>query len=172
MTITRGGMVKKSLVSDLPGPSAQTFKLVNVNDGDSLGWVVLTDGTKELLLATSRGMAIRFAEQEVRPMGLLAAGVNGIKLGVGDVVIGAQVLPVKGEIFIVASDGKAKRVEEKDFPVQGRYGKVVPPDHVMRKVAVFDVHQVIAGTNFQDDVSVKARIIHRDLIVARRRVAG
>ena len=39
LTVTRGGMVKKSLVSDLPGPSAQTFRLVNVNDGDSLGWV-------------------------------------------------------------------------------------------------------------------------------------
>ena len=81
LTVTRGGMVKKSLVSDLPGPSAQTFKLANVNDGDSLGWVVLTDGVKEIMLATTRGMAIRFNEEEVRPMGLAAAGVNGINWG-------------------------------------------------------------------------------------------
>ncbi len=125
LTVTRGGMVKKSLVSELPGPSAQTFKLANVNDGDSLGWAVLTDGGKEILLATAQGMAIRFSEEEVRPMGLAAAGVNGIKLGVGDFVIGAQILPAEGEIFLVASDGKAKRVEQKDFPVQGRYGKGV-----------------------------------------------
>ncbi len=58
-------------------------------------------------------------------MGLAAAGVNGIKLGVGDELVGAQVLPVEGEIFLVASDGKAKRVEQKDFPAQGRYGKGV-----------------------------------------------
>ena len=125
LTVTRGGMVKKSLVSELPGPSAQTFKLGNVNDGDSLGWVVLTDGSKELLLATELGMGIRFKEDEVRPMGLVAAGVNGIKLGVGDEVVGIQVLPQPGELFLIASGGKGKRVEGRDFPLQGRYGKGV-----------------------------------------------
>jgi len=125
LTVTRGGMVKKSLVSELPGPSAQTFTLVKVNDGDSLGWAGLTDGRKEVLLATAQGMSIRFSEEEVRPMGLAAAGVNGIKLGVGDEVIGCEILPATGEIFIIASDGKAKRVEQKDFPAQGRYGKGV-----------------------------------------------
>ncbi len=125
MTVSRGGMVKKSLASELPGPSAQTFKLANVNDGDSLGWAVLTDGSKELLLVTAQGMAIRFSEEDVRPMGLAAAGVNGIKLGVGDTVVGVEVLPAEGEIFLIASDGKAKRVEQKDFPIQGRYGKGV-----------------------------------------------
>ncbi len=125
LTVTRGGMIKKSLVSELPGPSAQTFKLVNVNDGDRLGWVALTDGSKEILLATALGMAIRFNEDDVRPMGLAAAGVNGVKLGVGDEVIGMQILPGTGELFLIASDGKAKRVEQKDFPAQGRYGKGV-----------------------------------------------
>jgi DNA gyrase subunit A len=125
LTITRGGMVKKSLVRDLPGPSAQTFRLANINDGDRLGWVALTDGKKEILLATALGMAIRFNEGDVRPMGLAAAGVNGIKLGVGDEVVGVQVLPGTGELFLITSDGKGKRVEVKDFPVQGRYGKGV-----------------------------------------------
>jgi DNA gyrase subunit A len=125
LTVTRGGMVKKSLISELPGPSAQTFTLVRVNESDTLGWVTLTDGKKELLLATAAGMAIRFTEDDVRPMGLVAAGVNGIKLGVGDEVVGLQVLPQTGELLLVASDGKAKRVEAKDFPAQGRYGKGV-----------------------------------------------
>jgi DNA gyrase subunit A len=125
LTVTRGGMIKKSLVSELPGPSAQTFRLANVNDGDSLGWAVLTDGSKEVLLATALGMAIRFSEADVRPMGLAAAGVNSIKLDVGDEVIGMQVLPGMGELFLIASDGKGKRVEVKDFPTQGRYGKGV-----------------------------------------------
>jgi DNA gyrase/topoisomerase IV subunit A len=125
LTVTVGGMVKKSLISELPGPSAQTFKLANVNDGDSLGWVVLSDGGKEILLATAQGMAIRFSEAEVRPMGLAAAGVNAITLGIGDAVVGVQVLLEEGEIFLVASDGKAKRVEQNDFPAQGRYGKGV-----------------------------------------------
>ena len=124
-TVTRGGMVKKSLVSELPGPSAQPFTLVKVNDGDSLRWVLLTDGTKQILLAVSSGLGIRFKEDDVRPMGLVAAGVNGVKLGVGDEVIGAEVIPDKGEIFMISSDGKAKRVPANDFPTQGRYGRGV-----------------------------------------------
>jgi len=125
LTISKGGLLKKSLVSSLPGPSAQSFILAKINDGDALGWVGLTDGNKEILLATSRGMAIRFKEDDIRPMGLVSAGVNGIKLGVGDTVIGAEVLPVKGEVFMIATDGKAKRIEIDDFPTQGRYGKGV-----------------------------------------------
>jgi DNA gyrase/topoisomerase IV subunit A len=86
---------------------------------------MLTDGTKEILLAVSSGFAIRFKEEDVRPMGLVAAGVNGIKLGVGDEVVGAEVVPAKGEIFVIASDGKAKRIPVRDIPTQGRYGRGV-----------------------------------------------
>jgi DNA gyrase/topoisomerase IV subunit A len=133
LTITRGGMLKKSLVSELPGPSAQTFYMCKVNDGDTLGWVVLTDGKKELLLATATGMAIRFGEEDIRPMGLVAAGVNGVKLGVGDEVVGAEIVngsengkaDKETDVFLVSSDGKAKRVSLAEFPTQGRYGKGV-----------------------------------------------
>ena len=126
ITTTRFGMVKKSLISELPGPSAQTFTLVRINEGDRLGWVGLTDGKKkEVLLATSSGMAIRFKEDDVRPMGLVAAGVNGIKLDDKDEVVGMEILPAEGEIFLLTSEGKAKRVDQKDFPAQGRYGKGV-----------------------------------------------
>ena len=125
ITFTRFGMIKKSLVTELPGPSSQAFVLVRVNEGDRLISVGLTDGRKEILLATAQGMAIRFKEDDVRPMGLIAAGVNGMKLDNGDEVIGAEILPSEGEVFLLTSDGKAKRVVEKDFPAQGRYGKGV-----------------------------------------------
>ena len=125
LTVTRGGMLKKSLVSELPGPSSQTFYLSKVNDGDALGWVTLTDGKKELLLATAAGMTIRFSEEDIRPMGLVAAGVNGVKLGVGDEVIGTEILPAEGDVFVVATDGKAKRILQSEFPTQGRYGRGV-----------------------------------------------
>ena len=125
LTVTRGGMVKKTPISELPGPSAQTFKLVVVNDGDALGWIALTDGKREIALATAQGMGIRFSEEEVRPMGLVAAGVNGIKLGIGDEVVGMETLPADGDLFLVTSNGKAKRLAQNDFPAQGRYGKGV-----------------------------------------------
>jgi DNA gyrase subunit A len=126
ITTTRFGMVKKSLVSELPGPSSQAFVLVRVNEGDRLISVGLTDGkTKDILLATAQGMAIRFKEDDVRPMGLVAAGVNGMKLEDKDEVVGVEILPSEGEVFLITNDGKAKRVGEKDFPIQGRYGKGV-----------------------------------------------
>ena len=90
LTTTRYGMIKKSLVSELPGPSSQAFVLVKINEGDRLISVSLTDNKKkEILLVTAQGMAIRFKEDDVRPMGLVAAGVNGMKLDDKDEVVGA-----------------------------------------------------------------------------------
>ncbi|MEP7134577.1 MAG: DNA gyrase subunit A [Chloroflexota bacterium] len=126
ITTTRFGMIKKSLISELPGPSSQAFVLVKVNEGDRLISVGLTDNkNKEILLVTAMGMAIRFKEDDVRPMGLVAAGVNGMKLDDNDEVVGSEILPGEGEVFLITNDGKAKRVSEKDFPAQGRYGKGV-----------------------------------------------
>jgi DNA gyrase/topoisomerase IV subunit A len=88
--------------------------------------ISLTDNRKkEILLVTAQGMAIRFKEDDVRPMGLVAAGVNGMKLDDKDEVVGAEILPSEGEVLLLTNDGKAKRVEERDFPTQGRYGKGV-----------------------------------------------
>ncbi len=124
-TITRGGMVKKTSILELPGPSASTFVLCKVNDGDSLGWSMITDGTHEFLLGTSKGMCIRFKEDDVRPMGLVATGVNGIKLAVGDEVVSATVLQGSNPILMLSSDGKGKKCPAVDFPIQGRYGQGV-----------------------------------------------
>lgn len=125
MTVTRNGMVKKTQALELPGPSAQTFFLCKVNEGDSLGWSLWTDGTKDLLLASAKGMCIRFNEEEVRPMGMLAAGVNGMKLSTDDELIAADLLEQETEVVLLTSDGKGKRCEEREFPRQGRYGQGV-----------------------------------------------
>jgi DNA gyrase subunit A len=125
MTVSRQGMAKKSALSELPGASAGTFTLVRINEGDRLGWLDFSNGKNEVLLMSSKGMAIRFSEEEVRPMGLVAAGVMGIKLKKGDEVVGMGLLPQRGTVFMIASDGSAKRVTTKNFPSQGRYGQGV-----------------------------------------------
>jgi len=125
VTITEQSMLKKSEISELPGPSAQLFTLVKVNDKDKLISVRLSDGTKDIFLATNQGMAIRFKEEDIRSMGLLAAGVNGMKLMEGDRIIGMETLPKKGELYFLTASGRAKRVNPEDFPLQGRYGKGV-----------------------------------------------
>jgi len=174
LTATRFGMVKKSLINELPGPSAQTFNLVRVNEGDRLGWVGLTDGKKkEILLVTASGKAIRFKEDDVRPMGLVAAGVNGIKLEDKDEVAGMEVLPAEGEIFLLASDGKAKRVEEKEFPRQGRYGKGVVAWDLPNKVTIAAVAtgkpNHVATVHMSKGAAKSARL---DLAGIRKRAAS
>lgn len=124
-TVSRQSMIKKSAISELPGLSAKPFTLVKINDDDRLGWVRLTNGSEQILMATQAGMAIRFSEEDVRPMGLVAAGVNGMKLAAGDEVIGVETLPADGEVFLLTSDARAKRVKIEQFPVQGRYGQGV-----------------------------------------------
>ena len=125
VTITEQSMLKKTEISELPGPSAHLFTLVKVNEDDKLSSVRLSDGSKDIFLATSQGMAIRFSEDDVRPMGLVAAGVNGMKLSKEDRIIGMEILPTKGELYFLTSSGRAKRVQPDDFPLQGRYGKGV-----------------------------------------------
>lgn len=125
LTLTRQGLVKKTAASDLGGPAAKPYTLVKVNEEDVLIGVRLTDGTRDVLLTTADGMAIRFSEEEVRPMGLVAAGVGGIKLQGRDEVVSLEIVPDQGEILFVASDGRAKRVSVDLFPTQGRYGQGV-----------------------------------------------
>jgi DNA gyrase subunit A len=125
LTVTQQGLLKKTALEELPGPTGHSFTLVKVNDEDKLGWIRLTDGKADILLVTADGMAIRFSEDEVRPMGLVAAGVGGIKLGARDMVIGMELMPRRGDILLLTSDGKGKRVPPDQFPRQGRYGQGV-----------------------------------------------
>jgi DNA gyrase subunit A len=173
ITVTKLGMIKKSLISELPGPSSQTFTLVRVNEGDRLVEVGLTDNkSKDILLVTAQGMAIRFREEEVRPMGLVAAGVNGMKLYENDEVVGMEILPADGEIFIMTSDGRAKRVDQKDFPMQGRYGKGVIawdlPDKIRLAGAVADKPNYMATIHLTKGAPKSTRL---DAVAVRKRAS-
>lgn len=123
-TISREGLVKKTEASELPGPSTQAFVLAKVNSGDVLQSVLLTREETELLLVTEQGMMIRFSGQEVRPMGLVAAGVNGMKLLANDHILGAVCMQ-EGTVLLAASNGNGWRFEMDAIPLQGRAGQGV-----------------------------------------------
>jgi len=125
ITISRQGMIKRSVISDLPGVSASDFVLTKINPDDELFQVLISDGSQNLLLTTAQGMSIRFDENDVRPMGLVAAGVNAIKLKDGDYIVGASLVSDKDEVALLTRLGMAKRVPAEDFPKQGRYGQGV-----------------------------------------------
>lgn len=136
LSVTRQGMIKKSAISELPGTSAGSFTLAKVNEGDRLGWVKFTRGDDDILLQTTNGMAIRFSENKVRPMGLLAVGVMGIKLQKDDEVIGAEIIADQDEVFLVAENGFGKRIKADQFPKQGRYGLGVQSWKLTQQVKV------------------------------------
>ena len=123
---TRNGMVKKTSLATLPGPSAKTFEAIRVGGGDELGWAELTSGNEDVLLVSNTRMAIRFSEKEVRPTGLSAAGVLGIRLDGTDVqVVGMGVIRPDQDLLLITEGCQAKRSALKQFPRQGRHGKGV-----------------------------------------------
>ena len=99
------------------------FNAIHVAEDDAVVGARLTNGSEEVLLVTARARAIRFKEDEVRAMGLAAAGVMGIKPGArDDRVIGVEVARPQADVLLVTDQGMGKRTPIKDFPMQGRHG--------------------------------------------------
>ena len=121
---TADGTVKKTPLSAFSRPRVTGIIAVDLAEQDRLVGVALTDGQREILLATTDGKAIRFAEEEVRPMGREAAGVRGIKLGEGQRVTSLIVLD-EGMIFVVSENGYGKLTPSDEFPRHGRGGQGV-----------------------------------------------
>lgn len=123
---TLAGVVKRVRLEDLPGVTADPFAVINVADDDSLGWARLTNGEQEIILATSSGQAIRFKEDTVRPMGLPASGVLGIKLdNDADGIVGMDVVMPNSFVWSITDNGLAKASPIDEYPLQNRYGQGV-----------------------------------------------
>jgi DNA gyrase subunit A len=122
---TRLGTVKRVTAADLVNATGSVFNAINVDEADSLEWVRMTMGGGEVVLVTTQGQAIRFAEEEVRPMGLNAGGVRGINLGERDAVVGMDVAAPRSDVLVFSENGYAKRATLAQYPTQGRAGKGV-----------------------------------------------
>lgn len=119
---TSSGTVKKSRLTDFSRPRANGIIAVDLREDDCLIGVSITDGTRDVMLFTSAGKAIRFDEGEVRPMGRTACGVRGIRLAQGQRVISLIVTRAEGTILTVTENGFGKRTPLDQFPVKGRGG--------------------------------------------------
>jgi DNA gyrase subunit A len=123
---TLAGVVKRIELDDLPGITGEPFVVINVAEGDSLGWAKLTTGEDQIMLATAAGQAIRFKEEEVRAMGLPAGGVLGIKLAdEADGLVGMDVVQSEGYLWSITDNGLAKATPMAEYPTQGRHGQGV-----------------------------------------------
>jgi DNA gyrase subunit A len=119
---TRGGVVKKTALSSFSNPRAGGIMAVGVDEGDAVIAVQVTDGTAQLFLGTRNGMAIRFEESDVRPMGRAAYGVRGITLRDGDYVVAMEAVRPGGTLLSVTEQGYGKRTEIDEYRVQSRGG--------------------------------------------------
>jgi DNA gyrase subunit A len=121
---TRRGIVKKTRLSDYSRPRANGIWAIELAEGDDLVNVALTDGEQDIMLFSSSGKCIRFAESDVRAMGRVARGVIGIRLGEEHDVVSMLVLN-EGDILTVTANGFGKRTAVDDHPRQGRGGQGV-----------------------------------------------
>jgi DNA gyrase subunit A len=119
---TRRGVVKKTDLRAFSNPRAGGIIAVGVEADDAVIGVTISDGTHEIFLGTRDGMAIRFPEADVRPMGRSAYGVRGITLREGDEVVAMEVVRPGGSLLTVTANGYGKRTSLDEYRVQSRGG--------------------------------------------------
>ncbi len=120
---TRAGTVKKTRLSAYGNPRSNGINAINIGKDDELIDVQTTDGTNDVVLATSFGMSIRFNESDARELGRASAGVRGIRVGDGDFVIGLVIVRREGSLLVVSEKGLGKRSNIADYRLQKRGGK-------------------------------------------------
>ncbi len=122
---TAAGTVKKTSLEAFSRPRQAGIIAIELDPGDRLVGADITDGTKQIILCSSSGKAIRFDENDVRPMGRTAAGVRGIRMPDGEEVISLIILNEAGMILTASANGYGKLTPLDDYPVHGRGGQGV-----------------------------------------------
>ena len=122
LMVTSSGIVKKTRLTDFSRPRANGIIAVDLREDDQLVGVAITDGSRDVMLFTSAGKAMRFNEQQVRTMGRTACGVRGVRLGEGQRVISVIITKPEGTVLTVTENGFGKRTPMEQFPVKGRGG--------------------------------------------------
>lgn len=120
--VTKQGLIKRTELSAFDNVRKKGLIALSLRDDDSLVWIRLTDGSQQLLVATKKGYAIRFDENDVRPMGRGAAGVRVIKLREGDSVVGMSILRENGKVLTVSETGYGRLTPISDYRIQSRGG--------------------------------------------------
>jgi DNA gyrase subunit A len=122
---TAQGTVKKTSLEAFSRPRQAGIIAIELEAGDRLVGVDITDGGRQIILCSSGGKAIRFDENDVRPMGRTAAGVRGIRLPVSEEVISLMIVDEQGMVLTASQHGYGKRTLVEDFPIHGRGGQGV-----------------------------------------------
>ena len=121
--VTRKGIIKRTELEAYRNVRKNGVIAISLDENDELAWVHLTSGEDDLLVATRKGMSIRFHETDARPLGRTARGVKAIELSESDEVVGMAVLKEDGTVLTVSETGYGRRSEVTDYRLQSRAGK-------------------------------------------------
>ncbi|MEG1964874.1 MAG: DNA gyrase subunit A [Oscillospiraceae bacterium] len=121
--ITRQGIIKRTELSAYSNVRKSGLISINLDEGDELAWVKLTNGKSDVIVATKKGMAIRFDENDARPLGRTARGVKAINLDEDDIVVGMAVPRENATLLTVSESGLGRRTELEEYRPQSRAGK-------------------------------------------------
>ncbi len=147
--ITKKGLIKRIATSNFHSARRKVgIKAIELNDGDELAWVRLTDGNADLLIATVNGKALHIAENTVRPSGKAARGVKAIRLLGDDEVVGMSILRDGAYVFTISENGFGRLTPQSEYPIHSRGGQGVNNYKAVRNGKV----AAIKAVDLNDDI--------------------
>ena len=161
--ITRNGTVKRLPVTTLKNLRNNGLRVITLEDGDELMVVRETDGTKNILIATHDGMAVCFAESDVRPTGRTSMGVRGIRLREGDYVVGGARATAGKAVLTITENGYGKRTPVEDYRITNRGGIGIKNYAVTEKTGKVVGIKVVDGTEDLLLVTQSGTLIRTDV---------
>ncbi len=163
--VTKNGTVKRITLASINTARKAGIRAITLEEGDDLIAVRRTKGSAEVILATREGMAIRFAEQDIRCMGRDAVGVRGIRLREGDYVVGAEIVGHGDALLTITEKGYGKRTDTGEYPTQGRGGYGTRNYNITAKTGP------VVGTAIVNDTD-DVLIISDDGVIIRTAASG
>jgi len=163
--LTKKGIIKRSKLSEFSNIRKGGLIALSIREEDELIAVRLTNGNEQIIIGTRNGLAIRFKETDVRPMGRTATGVKAITLSPHDVVVGMGIIEEDTDILIVTNKGYGKRTPIEDYRLQTRGGKGIKTCNITEKNG-----EMVALRTVKEDEDLM--IITQSGIIIRTAVSG
>ncbi len=142
---TRGGTIKRTELSEFANLRKSGLIAIVLKEDDDLIAVRLTDGTKELLLGSKKGMAIRFAETDLRPIGRASMGVKSMDLDEGDEVVDLSVVEEGKQVLSITENGYGKRTDIEEYRLQNRAGKGIKAMNLTEKTGLLAAQLLVSN---------------------------
>ena len=148
------GVVKKTPFAQYQNVRQSGLIAINLDEGDELKWIRMTDGDNEVVISTQQGQAIRFHEKDARPMGRVSRGVRGIRLRTGDQVIGMDIVEKDSSIFVISENGYGKRTKIAQFTAHARGGVGIRSAVVNSKTGNLVGVKTLSGDDTQEVIII------------------